>query len=161
MTNQRVRMDKYLIRKIIAALLSAVVFCGFLAAYYWISRPSSASAPSTYSYRFRELFVIYMMYAVPVYLVFGTGVSMLVDVWRSRWIRRHEGRRLGLAVAVLLHAAAGALLFILFIGYADTGSVSGLGLVTILRSGLFGAAAAVIYWALDALLAAFFRTRRR
>lgn len=161
MTNQKVEMDKYLIRKIIAALLSAVVFCAFLAAYFLISRSSSVSTPSTYSYRFRELFLIYMMYAVPVYLIFGTVVSMLVDVWRSRWIRRHEGRRLRSVVALLLYAAAGALLFILFIGYAGTGSVLGLGLVTILISGLFGAAAALIYWALDALLAAFFRARRR
>ncbi|MED5017333.1 hypothetical protein P9847_08420 [Paenibacillus chibensis] len=148
-------MGKYLTRKIIAAVLSAVVFCLFLAGVWMMTLSENGSDSGSSPYSFMGLFFIYLIYGTPFYLVFGTAVSFLVDTWRNQRIRR--GRKLHPAIAALLYAVAGALLFILFMSYVTTGFSSAMMGVSYLYSGLYGAAAGWIYWAWDGVLVAAFR----
>lgn len=148
-------MGKYLTRKIITGVLSAVVFCLLLAGVWMMTLTENGSDSGGSPYSFMGLFTIYMLYGTPFYLVFGTAVSFLVDTWRNQRIRR--GRRLHPAIAALLFAVAGALLFFLFMSYVTTGFSNAMMDVSYLYSGLYGAAAGLIYWAWDGLFVAAFR----
>jgi len=64
-------------RKIMVAILSSILFCLALA---WFSySPAREGEPGVYHWSYLSLFMLYMIYAAPVYLLGGVPCSLLID----------------------------------------------------------------------------------
>ncbi|WP_103105593.1 hypothetical protein [Brevibacillus reuszeri] len=66
-----------MIRKIVVALLSAIIFCMGLA---WLNyTPLDEQQANTYYWSYASLVMVYLMYAAPVYLLGGVPLSILIE----------------------------------------------------------------------------------
>jgi len=66
-----------MIRKIVVALLSAIIFCMGLA---WLNyTPLEEQQVNTYHWSYVSLVMVYLMYAAPVYLLGGVPLSLLIE----------------------------------------------------------------------------------
>jgi len=66
-----------MIRKIVVALLSAIIFCMGLA---WLNyTPLDEQEANTYYWSYASLVMVYLMYAAPVYLIGGVPLSLLIE----------------------------------------------------------------------------------
>ncbi|WP_289142844.1 hypothetical protein [uncultured Brevibacillus sp.] len=66
-----------MIRKIVVALLSAIIFCLGLA---WLNyTPLDEQQANTYYWSYASLVMVYLMYAAPVYLLGGVPLSILIE----------------------------------------------------------------------------------
>ncbi|MFP3388400.1 hypothetical protein [Brevibacillus sp. SIMBA_040] len=66
-----------MIRKIVVALLSAIIFCMGLA---WLNyTPLDEQQANTYHWSYASLVMVYLIYAAPVYLVGGVPLSLLIE----------------------------------------------------------------------------------
>ncbi|MEC0240333.1 hypothetical protein P4H66_10775 [Paenibacillus dokdonensis] len=148
-------MKKHIFRKVITALLSSVSFCAILDALWFISHAAKRDHHG-FSFSFTDLLFIYLIYATPVYLVVGVTISMLLDWWREQRMQKHHGNSKSPFIAVFMYAAAGAILHDLYLLYVTNGYMYG---TTLMQNtyGLFGAVAAMLYWAVDRLLAIAFQ----
>ncbi|WP_134685812.1 hypothetical protein [Brevibacillus migulae] len=66
-----------MLKKIIVAILSSILFCLALA---WFSySPAKEGEPDVYHWTYWSLFMVYMIYAAPVYLLGGVPCAVLID----------------------------------------------------------------------------------
>lgn len=85
-----------IIRRCIVALVAALIFCLGLALIYYT--PVQERGADTYYSPFGSLFIIYLLYAGPVYFIGGVPSSILIDVLI---------RKLGLAHPVIQYVCGG------------------------------------------------------
>ncbi|GED69661.1 hypothetical protein BRE01_33630 [Brevibacillus reuszeri] len=66
-----------MIRKIVVALLTAIIFCLGLA---WLNyTPLDEQQANTYSWSFASLVMVYLIYAAPVYVLGGVPLALLIE----------------------------------------------------------------------------------
>ncbi len=71
-----------MIRKILVALVSSILFCMALA---WINyTPAAKQQPDTYQWPYFTLMLIYLIYATPVYVVGGVPASILIEALNDK-----------------------------------------------------------------------------
>ncbi|MED1954306.1 hypothetical protein [Brevibacillus centrosporus] len=98
-----------MIRKVVVALISSLLFCVVLAWFNYI--PAAQQQSNTYYWSFFSLVAIYLIYAIPVYVVGGVPVSIGIEALN---------RQIAWANPVIVYlfrfiayAVAGALLMVL------------------------------------------------
>lgn len=71
-----------MIRKILIALVSSVIFC--LSLVFLNYTPEIDREPNVHYLSFISLVMIYLIYATPVYLLLGVPCSLLIDIIRRK-----------------------------------------------------------------------------
>lgn len=128
-----------MIRKAIVAILSSIVLCLVLA---WMNyTPIALRQPDTWYEPFFSLFMIYMIYALPVYLLGGIPSSMLIDCLQRKITI--SNRIANYFVLVLLYAIAGFLCMLLIFITISDGELMGEGMILY---GGFGSMASLTYY---------------
>lgn len=102
-----------MIRKILAALLSSLLFCMALALVQYM--PESHQQPDTYG----SFVTLYLVYVTPVYVVGGVLASMLIEALNHRiaWVNPV----IVYLFRVIAYAVAGMLLMMLFQAVVQAG----------------------------------------
>ncbi|MED1793163.1 hypothetical protein P4V54_10795 [Brevibacillus nitrificans] len=127
-----------MIRKVVVALISSLLFCVILAWFNYI--PAAQQQPNTYYWSFFSLVAIYLIYAIPVYIVGGVPVSILIEALN---------RQIAWANPVIVYlfrfiayAVAGMLLMMLFQFVTSAGTLTN----SLLSSGaVWGMLASILY----------------
>ncbi|MDF2678884.1 MAG: hypothetical protein K0R47_74 [Brevibacillus sp.] len=99
-----------MIRKILVALVSSILFCVVLA---WINyTPEAQQQPDTYYWPYFSLVMVYLIYATPVYVVGGVPASMLIEALNRQiaW----ANPVIVYLFRLIAYALAGILLMVLF-----------------------------------------------
>ncbi|TKI56350.1 hypothetical protein E8L90_13250 [Brevibacillus antibioticus] len=71
-----------MIRKILIALVSSVIFCLSLAFLNYT--PENDREPNVHYFSFASLVMIYLLYATPVYLLLGVPISLVIDIVKRK-----------------------------------------------------------------------------
>ncbi|MBO8165028.1 MAG: hypothetical protein H0Z34_15185 [Brevibacillus sp.] len=142
-----------MIRKIIVALLSSVVFSLSLAVAAYT--PAFEREPNTYYFSFLSLVMIYLTYAAPVYLLGGVPCCILIDMVERNMNISHVFRKYFFHIAA--YTIAGMLTTFIFLLVLSGGKVFD----ELLDSSgffLFGVIASLLYYHL--YLISFFITKK-
>ncbi|MED4781938.1 hypothetical protein [Brevibacillus choshinensis] len=99
-----------MIRKILVALVSSILFCVVLASINYT--PEAQQQPDTYYWPYFSLVMVYLIYATPVYVVGGVPASMLIEALNRRiaW----ANPVIVYLFRLIAYALAGVLVMVLF-----------------------------------------------
>ena len=112
------------LRKLIIAILSAIVFSLSLAFYEYT--PSAQQQTDVGYFPFDALFVLYFLYSIPIYIIGGIPYSHYVDIYFEKIKFRNEVQKY--IMYFLLYIVGGLFIvgILLFISLLIDGEVSGL-----------------------------------
>ncbi|PIC56718.1 hypothetical protein CSV80_13675 [Sporosarcina sp. P12(2017)] len=124
-----------LLRKLIIAILSAIIFSLTLAFYEYT--PSAKQQANVGYFPYDALFVLYFIYSIPIYLIGGIPYSHYVDIYFDKITFQNEVQKY--IMHFLIYIAGGLLIvgILLLISLLIDGDVSGLLLSNIFTLGIF------------------------
>lgn len=144
----------YFIRKFIVSVL-AILLIGLCLSILGYT-PSVERMENTAYMSFGEIFLVYVMFAAPVYLIGGNAFSILVDVFWKRTKNRSENLVYRFILNLILYAIGGCVLLFLYVFLLfGSENIHGLNIVFY----LMGMLAGVIYYLLDVIIDIFIQKR--
>lgn len=128
----------FVIIRVLSAPIAAVLVC-FV--YAWFATvPRSERVDHIYYLSFNENFVIPLLFAVPIYLIFGLPYSILVDqIFKHRPMNKY-GKE---ALVMLIYMAGGVLALLFFFIIMSGGAIHRLITANLL---LLGSVSAWVYY---------------